>query len=100
MPIFELTENGLRKIEETSFSTAGTRERADLQRLLQNQIEIIAPDTLIIAEEFGEWDDSRRRIDLLGVDKNANLVVFELKRTEDGGTWSYRLCAMRQWSQQ
>jgi RecB family endonuclease NucS len=85
MPIFELTENELRKIEETSFSAAGTRERADLQRLLQKQVEIIAPDTLIIAEEFGEWDDSRRRIDLLGVDKNANLVVFELKRTDDGG---------------
>ena len=85
MPIFELAENEFRKIEETSFSVAGARERADLQRILQNQIEIIAPDTLIIAEEFGEWDDSRRRIDLLGVDKNANLVVFELKRTEDGG---------------
>jgi len=85
MPIFEMTENELRKIEETSFNATGTRERADLQRILQNQIEIIAPDTLIIAEEFGEWDDSRRRIDLLGIDKNANLVVFELKRTEDGG---------------
>jgi hypothetical protein len=85
MPIFELTENELRKIEETSFSAVGTRERADLQRILQNQIEVIAPGTLIIAEEFGEWDDSRRRIDLLGVDKDANLVVFELKRTEDGG---------------
>ena len=30
-------------------------------------------------------EDSRRRIDLLGIDKNANLVVFELKRTDDGG---------------
>ena len=55
MPIFELTESELRKIEETSISAVGTRERADLQRLLQNQIEIIAPDVLIIAEEFGEW---------------------------------------------
>lgn len=85
MPIFELTTDKLRKIEETSFSTAKVRERADLQRLLRNQVEIISPDTLIIAEEFGEWEDSRRRIDLLGIDKNANLVVFELKRTEDGG---------------
>ncbi|MBV6397249.1 MAG: hypothetical protein HFACDABA_02857 [Anaerolineales bacterium] len=85
MPIFELTTDKLRKIEETSFSIAKVRERADLQRLLRNQIEIISPDTLIIAEEFGEWEDSRRRIDLLGIDKNANLVVFELKRTEDGG---------------
>ena len=29
--------------------------------------------------------DSKRRIDLLGLDKQANLVVIELKRTEDGG---------------
>lgn len=85
MPIYELTKDELKKIEETSFSAAKVKERADLQRVLQNQIEIISPDTLIIAEEFGEWEDSRRRIDLLGIDKNANLVVFELKRTEDGG---------------
>src|SRR6266487_1085434 len=85
MPIYEVTKEKLLKIEETSFSAAKVRERADLQRLLRNQIDVIAPDTLIIAEEFGEWDDSRRRIDLLGIDKNANLVVFELKRTDDGG---------------
>ena len=85
MPIYEITTDELREIEPTSFSAAGVRERADLQRLLRKQIEIISPDTLIIAEEFGEWEDSRRRIDLLGVDKNASLVVFELKRTEDGG---------------
>ncbi len=41
--------------------------------------------TSIIAEEFGEWSESGRRIDLLAIDKDANLVVIELKRTEDGG---------------
>jgi len=40
---------------------------------------------LVIAEEFDGWDKSRRRIDLLGGDKDANLVVYELKRMEDGG---------------
>lgn len=85
MPIYEVTTDKLREIEPTSFSAAGVRERADLQRLLRNQIEIISPDTRIISEEFGEWEDSKRRIDLLGIDKNANLVVFELKRTDDGG---------------
>ncbi len=53
--------------------------------MLKKQIEIIDPDVLIIAEEFGEFEDSKRRIDLLGIDRNANLVVIELKRTEDGG---------------
>jgi len=85
MPIYEVTKDKFLEIEETSFSTAGISERGDLQRLLRNQIEIISPDTLIIAEEFGEWEDSRRHIDLLGIDKNANLVVIELKRTDDGG---------------
>lgn len=85
MPIYEVTAEKLRKIEETSFGVVKIRERADLQRLLKDQIEIISPETLIIAEEFGDWEDSRRRIDLLGIDKDANLVVFEFKRTEDGG---------------
>jgi hypothetical protein len=52
---------------------------------LRGQIEVIAPDTLVVAEEFGEWEESKRRIDLLGLDREANLVVIELKRTDDGG---------------
>jgi hypothetical protein len=84
MAIYELTSDSLRLIDETSFAKAGVKERADLQRLLRSQIEIVSPGTLVIAEEFGEWQDSRRRIDLLGIDKDANLVVIELKRNEDG----------------
>ncbi|MGI6418227.1 MAG: hypothetical protein ACOX1P_21440 [Thermoguttaceae bacterium] len=85
MAIYELTKDKIREIEETRFADAGINERGDLQRLLREKIEIISPDTLVIAEEFGEWEDSKRRIDLLGLDKDANLVVIELKRTEDGG---------------
>jgi hypothetical protein len=85
MPLYEVTAELLKRIEETSFYEARIRERADLQRLLRSQIEIVIPDALVIAEEFGEWEESRRRIDLLAIDKDANLVVIELKRTEDGG---------------
>jgi hypothetical protein len=49
------------------------------------RIEVVAPDLLIISEEFGEWEESKRRIDLLAIDKDANLVVIELKRSDDGG---------------
>jgi hypothetical protein len=85
MPIYEFGQHGISRVEETSFSLSGLHERRDLQRLLRDHVEVIAPGTLVISEEFGEWDDSRRRIDLLGIDKDANLVVIELKRTEDGG---------------
>ena len=85
MAIFEIKADQIVRFEETGFDAAGLRERGDLQRLLRRQIDVIAPDTLVIAEEFGEWDESRRRIDLLALDKAANLVVIELKRTDDGG---------------
>ncbi|MGZ9103106.1 MAG: hypothetical protein ACXW3Y_09460 [Rhodoplanes sp.] len=85
MPIFEITQDRLIPLQPTGFSTHGLRERADLQRLLRDQVEVIAPDVLVVSEEFGGWEDSRRRIDLLGLDREANLVVIELKRTEDGG---------------
>ena len=85
MAIYELNDDSIREISQTTFSTAGVTERGDLQRLLRKQINVIAPDTLVVSEEFGEWEDSRRRIDLLAIDRDANLVVIELKRTEDGG---------------
>jgi len=85
MTIYELTKDNIREFEETGFAELGVSERGDLQRLLREQVKVISPDTLVIAEEFGDWQDSRRRIDLLGLDKEANLVVIELKRTEDGG---------------
>lgn len=85
MAIYEITADRLRELEETSYAKAGVKERNDLQRLLRMQVEVISPDTLVIAEEFGEWTEGSRRIDLLGVDKDANLVVIELKRTDDGG---------------
>ncbi len=85
MALYEVTSDNLDEIKQTTFDQAGVRERTDLQRLLRKQIDVILPDTLVIAEEFGEWEESKRRIDLLALDKDANLVVIELKRTEDGG---------------
>ena len=85
VPIYELAEESIRPIPASTFRDAEVLERPHLQRAIRERIDVMSPDTLVIAEEFGEWEDSRRRIDLLGIDKNANLVVIELKRTEDGG---------------
>jgi hypothetical protein len=85
MPLFEITPNSIKAIAPASLAEMKLRERGDLQRLLRTQIDVIADDLYVLAEEFGEWEDSRRRIDLLAIDKAANLVVIELKRTTDGG---------------
>lgn len=85
MPVYRLTPEAIVPLPRTTYAEQGVRERSDLQRLLRANIAVIAPDVLVIAEEFGEWDESKRRIDLLGVDRDATLVVIELKRDDDGG---------------
>lgn len=85
MAIYQITKDKLAPLTETKFGAEGLYERKDLQRLLRQRIDVLGGDLLVVAEEFGEWDDSNRRIDLLCLDKQANLVVVELKRTDDGG---------------
>ena len=85
MPIFRLHDDKLTALQPTRFDQHSVYERSHLQQILKKQIDILLPDLLVVAEEFGDWDESRRRIDLLAVDKERRLVVIELKRTEDGG---------------
>ena len=85
MAIYGIDDERIVPIEATTFEQLGMHERNGLQKLLKHNIEVISPDTLIVAEEFGEWEGSQRRVDLVGIDKDANLVVIELKRTKDGG---------------
>ena len=54
MPIYAF-DHGILRVEETTFGSSDFIERADLQRLLREKIDVITPNTLIISEEFGEW---------------------------------------------
>jgi len=85
MALLNIKNNSITKLESTRFETLGVRERQDLQLWIKSQIDAVLPDVLIISEEFGDWDESNRRIDLLALDRKANIVVIELKRTESGG---------------
>jgi RecB family endonuclease NucS len=85
MPLYEMTYEAFRPLAQASFADLKIRERQDLQRLLRAQIEALSDDLFVLTDEFGDWEDSRRRIDLLAIDRQANLVVIELKRTNDGG---------------
>lgn len=85
MPLFKMDASELTALKATTFELEGIRERTDLQRLLRARIDAVIPDVMVVSEEYGDWDESLRRIDLLGIDREANLVVIELKRTKDGG---------------
>ena len=70
------------KATETDFPGLGMLESQDLEPLLMTNIEAIAPDTMVIQNQCSPWADSRRSIDILAIDKSANLVVVELKRED------------------
>ena len=84
MAIYSFHNESFQKVEKTTFSSEGILERKHLQVALKQQIDVIAPDCIVISEEFSEWSDSKHKIDLLAIDKKGNLVVIELKRTETG----------------
>lgn len=85
MSLYRVTPDKLESVSRTTFAAESLLERKDLQRLLRRDITPIGDDLMVIAEEYGEWEDSNRRIDLLCLSKGGGLVVVEIKRTEDGG---------------
>jgi hypothetical protein len=85
MPLYRVSKDKLEAVKQTTFVEEKLLERKDLQRLLRADISVIGEDLMVISEEFGDWEESSRRIDLLCLDKQARLVVVEVKRTEDGG---------------
>jgi hypothetical protein len=85
LALYRITNEKLEVVRATSFSEERVLERKDLQRLLKSDISVIGEDLMVLAEEFGDWEESNRRVDLLCLDKQARLVVVEIKRTEVGG---------------
>ena len=86
MAIYKMSKDKkeLVEVDPTSFGEQGVLERTGLQRLLRDKPEVLEERLLIISEEFGSWQDSNRRIDLLGLDAEGRLVVVELKRGDTG----------------
>ena len=83
MPLYRWGDDNLENVTPTTFEAEGLQE-ADLQRLLRDQPDVLEEGLFIVAEEFSNWQDSGRSIDLLAVDSENRLVVIELKRTQTG----------------
>lgn len=85
MTICKIVDGKIQKLMDTTFKNEKIRERQGLQEYLITSIDVIDENLLVIGNEFSEWEDSKRSIDILCIDIDANLVVIELKTTEDGG---------------
>ena len=75
---YDPRSKALRKMNPTSFSEQGFKERYDVQEWIDVQPEILGEKLLLIAKELEVPDGSR--LDLLAVDQSGTLVVIELKR--------------------
>ena len=82
MPLYRVTSQDFEPLPETSFEAERLYERGDIQRRLRDRPEILEDGLFIIAEEYGDWEESNRRIDLLALDKEGRLTVIELKRSD------------------
>ncbi len=85
MSLYRIDDKELKAVPTTTFQAQGLQERRDLQQLIINQPGALGSDMFIVDEEFGNWSESSRRIDLLAIDSDGTLTVVELKRNEDPG---------------
>ena len=83
--------NRLRKLERTSFSEVGFREREHLQEWLATMPDALCEamsegedGLLIIQKEFDGFDGTRERLDLLALDRAGQLVIIENKLDDSG----------------
>jgi len=68
------------KLTPKTFSELGVLERFDVQEWVEKSPDLLGEELLIIAKELPL--PSGIRLDLLALDKKANLVIIELKRDE------------------
>ena len=82
MSVYKVTPEAVEPLRETSFEAENLYERQDMQRLLRDRPDVLEEGLFILAEEYGDWEESNRRIDLLALDGKGRLVVIELKRSD------------------
>jgi len=83
-PMYKLDAEGKQLIPLTpkSFGDLGVMERFDIQEWIEKTPSILGQELLMIAKELPL--SSGIRLDLLAIDKQANLVIIELKRGKSG----------------
>lgn len=85
MPLYAIADAEFKPVSPTTFAEQSILERKHLQQMLMRDPSPLGDDLMVLCEEYTNWHDSNRRIDLLCLSRDRGLVVVEIKRTEDGG---------------
>lgn len=75
-------EKLLTKLDNTDFVTHNLLERYDIQEWIEKTPEVLGEELLNFGKELCLQNGSR--LDLIAIDKNANIVVVEIKRQASG----------------
>ncbi len=80
----DLESRAASQLNEVELADIGIKERADLQRWVEDHTEMVAPDLLLITTEFDQWELKQQkvadRLDVLFLDSDGHPLVAELKR--------------------
>lgn len=76
--------NKIDKIEKKTFKELGIREREHLQEWIATNADCLDEELLIIQKEIDGFDETKERLDLLGLDREGNLVIIENKLDDSG----------------
>ncbi|HXS32474.1 MAG TPA: hypothetical protein VN758_01705 [Solirubrobacterales bacterium] len=73
-----------RFIEAATFKEFGAGELKDIERWIKREPELLGEEIRIVASQISNWDKTKDRPDLLGLDRAGRLVVVEIKRDGSG----------------
>src|SRR5215212_4532674 len=84
--VFNVNGGQMAQMLATTLKEIGVKERADLQRWVEEYPEIVDRDLLVVTTEFNQWELRSQhvedRLDALFLDSYGSPVVAELKRGE------------------
>lgn len=78
----------IERIKRSSMKDSGFTEPDELESWIVQNPSLIGSEVMIIATQYSYWESglkesSRKRLDILGLTSNGELVVVELKRQKD-----------------
>jgi len=76
--------NNITQLKECLFGELGFKERENLQEWIAKNPDVLGEELLIIQKEYDGFNDTNERLDLLALDKEANLVIIENKLDDTG----------------